>query len=98
MLALAGATCSSSRNCRAVGSYHNTVGIFVNEALHWNGMKWSLVFTPNLGGTATDDLNVLLAVRCTSGASCWAVGIKQTGTVSYQDEILRWNGKKWSAS
>ena len=93
---LIGATCSSSRNCWAVGSYRNVAGGIVNEALHWNGKKWALVFTPNPGGTAKDDLNILIATRCTSSANCWTVGITQTGSGSFRNEILHWNGKKWS--
>jgi len=93
---LIGATCTSSRDCWAVGTYHNVAGVFVNEALHWNGRRWSLVSAPNPGGTGKDDLNILAAARCTSSANCWAVGIKQTGSGLYLDEILHWNGKKWS--
>jgi len=93
---LYGATCSSSRNCWAVGSYDNSVGAIVNEALHWNGSKWYLVSTPNPDGTADGHRNTLLAARCTSSINCWAIGYLETGG-RFQHEILHWNGKKWSA-
>jgi hypothetical protein len=38
------ATCVSSANCWAVGNYGSTTvgdGVGRNEALHWNGKKWS---------------------------------------------------------
>jgi hypothetical protein len=63
-------------------------------AEHWNGKKWSVVASPNLGtygskfyrvsGTAADDV--------------WAVG--GTWTSSQRNALLafaeHWNGKKWS--
>ncbi len=50
---LAAGTCSSTRNCWAVGQQDifSSVGRKKNEALHWNGKHWSLVSTPNPGGT-----------------------------------------------
>jgi hypothetical protein len=66
-----------------------------NEALHWNGRRWSLVKTPNPGGTTLNRSNVLLGVRCTSASSCWAVGKQSTGG-NFHQEILFWNGGKWS--
>ncbi len=93
---LFGATCSSSRNCWAVGSYTDVARGRVNAALHWNGKKWSLVRTPDPGGTVKGHLNVLIGVRCTSSANCWAVGVMQSAGGSFLNEILHWNGKKWS--
>jgi len=93
------ATCFSSANCWAVGNYgSNTVGDGVgrNEALHWNGRKWAKVKTPNPGGTATGEINELTGVRCTGPANCWAVGGLENLTTGIKDEILHWNGKKWS--
>jgi hypothetical protein len=93
------ATCVSSANCWAVGNYGSTTvgdGVGRNEALHWNGRKWRKVATPNPGGTATGEVNELLGVRCSSSGSCWAVGILENLTNGVRDEILHWNGKKWS--
>jgi hypothetical protein len=94
---LRAATCSSTRNCWAVGQ-QAILGstAIMNEALHWNGTHWSLVKTPNPGGTASANyVSRLLSVRCTSASSCWAVGEQSTGSVFHQ-EILFWNGGKWS--
>jgi hypothetical protein len=92
-----GAVCSSTRNCWAVGeqSIEGSTAI-KNEALHWNGKRWSLVTTPNPGGTGSaSDSNTLLSVRCNSASNCWAVGRESSGGV-YHQEILFWNGGKWS--
>jgi hypothetical protein len=93
------ATCVSSANCWAVGNFGSTTvgtGVGRNEALHWNGRKWAKVKTPNPGGTAAGDINELLAVRCVSSGNCWAVGILESLTNGIRDQILHWNGKKWS--
>jgi hypothetical protein len=93
---LAGVTCNSDRNCWAVGFYGPSGPKFLrNQAQHWNGKHWVIAATPDpsLPGAVASD--VLLDVRCPSGADCWAVGAEQNpGQVS--NEILHWNGTKWS--
>jgi hypothetical protein len=93
------ATCVSSANCWAVGNFGSTAvgtGVGRNEALHWNGRKWARVKTPNPAGTATGDVNALFAVRCSLPGNCWAVGALESLTNGIRDQILHWNGKKWS--
>src|SRR4029077_4661817 len=70
----------------------------LNEILHWNGRKWSLVKIPDPGGTAPGDVNVLQGVRCSSATSCLAVGTYGTlsGTATFLNQSLFWNGRKWS--
>jgi hypothetical protein len=94
---LLAATCSSDRNCWALGSQLNSAGAILNEALHWNGKHWSLVFTPNPGGTSAGRMNTLLAARCASARNCWAVGYKRAAANTVlRNEVLPWNGKKWT--
>jgi hypothetical protein len=91
-------TCLVPADCWAVGnSGSNIVGVGVgrNVALHWNGRKWRKVATPNPAGTATGDVNILLGVRCVAAGNCWAVGAQESAT-GIRDEILHWNGTKWS--
>jgi hypothetical protein len=89
---LAGITCISARNCWAVGSYG---GISRNQAQHWNGKHWILVRTPDPALPGAVPVDELFSVRCTDGANCWAVGAQESpGVIS--NEILHWNGKKWS--
>jgi hypothetical protein len=94
---LAGATCSSTRNCWAVGqqTIEGDTAATKNEAVHWNGKRWSLVPTPDPGGSAMGDVSTLSSVRCPVAASCWAVGYKTDGG-PLENEILYWNGGRWS--
>ena len=94
---LFGVRCVSRANCTAVGDY-GTIGssaVLRNEALHWNGSKWSKVHTPNPGGSAATHVSELAAIGCGSSASCFAVGQYGTESTSH-DQILRWNGKHWT--
>jgi hypothetical protein len=61
---LYGATCDGSADCWAVGEYRNSNNATVNEALHWDGKRWSYVGTPNPAGSESLDSNVLYQVRC----------------------------------
>lgn len=51
---------------------------------------------PSPGGTATNDLSQLFAVRCKTARSCWAVGEYQKGSGAILSQALHWNGKRWS--
>jgi len=56
---------------------------------HWDGTRWSVVPSPDPGGTGQD--NKLLAVTATSGSDVWAAG--WTG----DPFALHWNGSSWAA-
>jgi len=64
--------------------------------MHWDGGTWSLADTPELGGTASGDVNNLDAVRCTSSANCWAVGVAKVSGGSFFGTALHWDGTVWS--
>jgi len=89
-------TCTSARSCWAVGSYgkNGATEFMRNQALHWNGLHWLLVRTPNPANAPGADTDGLLSVRCTDRANCWAVGTQQHG-MNASNEILHWNGRKW---
>jgi hypothetical protein len=90
---LFGATCTSATDCWAVGDQGaivNGTGAVDNQALHWDGSTWSAVTTPDRTGTLRVD--TLNSVRCTTPASCWAVGV-----ASGHNEALQWNGTMWTA-
>jgi hypothetical protein len=98
---LNGGSCHSATDCWAVGSYVPPGGdtlATLNQALHWDGKRWSLVTTPDPGGFADNDVSELRAVRCVSPRNCWAVGDTQTGGGPAHNQILRWNGTSWTAS
>jgi hypothetical protein len=91
--------CAAPANCWAVGQYgtiSNGGGVVVNQALRWNGRKWSLAATPDPAGTANFDINGLWSVGCISPASCWAVGFYASGNGVDLNQALRWNGTRWS--
>lgn len=91
---LFGVRCKAANDCWAVGEYLKS-GAFLNEALHWNGSKWSMVPTPMPGGNVSGDLNELFDVVCPATTDCWAAGQygSNGGTLN---QVLHWNGTKWS--
>jgi hypothetical protein len=98
---ISGLSCTSASNCWAVGTYGGgsvSLTEYLNEALHWNGHKWSQVTTPNPDGTASGDSNSLVGVNCSAASNCWAVGnlggISSGGATT--SEALHWKGTKWS--
>lgn len=91
---LRGVYCASPGSCWAVGDAF-AGDATVNQMLHWNGKSWSKKGVPSPGGTKPDDVSQLFAVRCSSPASCWAVGDYDHGGVEF-NQVLRWNGTSWS--
>jgi hypothetical protein len=88
-------TCTAAGNCWAVGStggHNGRPGL--NETLHWNATKWSVIRAPEPGGTNGDVANILTGIRCTKPANCWAVGAVEMSTGA-ADQILHWNGTSW---
>lgn len=99
--ALSGVACTSTKDCWAVGGVVANNGGTLNpgsrnQALRWDGKKWSAVFTPNPAGKAAMDRNRLDAVTCVSSTDCWAVGTETNAkATSASDQMLHWNGRKW---
>ena len=88
---LNGVTCSSASDCWAVGSYFNNSDIAQTLTQHWNGTSWTIVASPNIAGTIT---NELFGLTCASASECWAVGY-------YLNQgqfplIEQWNGTSWT--
>jgi hypothetical protein len=68
-----------------------------NEALRWNGTKWSTLTVPSPGGTANFDFSVLSGLACTSATNCWAAGSSGTFTSGTSlNQILFWDGTTWT--
>jgi hypothetical protein len=88
-------TVISAKDIWAVGN-HDDSATGDNQTLteHWNGSKWSLVASPNVG---TDSDNFLNGVTAVSANNVWAVGSeKASSTTQVQTLIEHWNGTKWS--
>jgi len=91
---LFGVTALSSTDTWAVGSYSkygmNGPLTFVE---HWNGQKWSQVFSPNrsrVGG----QFNSVVALSATD---IWAVGTSYVPTPTFEQTLVEhWDGTKWS--
>lgn len=99
--ALLAISCTTASDCWAVGGTGGTGGAGgqpgLNEALHWNARKWSVIRTPEPGGTGGDVANILTAIRCAGPGSCWAAGVIETSTGA-EDQILRWKGTAWTVA
>lgn len=92
---LGGVACMAATDCWAVGYFTSSSDGVRNEALHWNGKKWTQLATPDPGGEGATAGNRLEAVACASANDCWAVGgIRKTK--GFADQMLHWNGKRWS--
>ena len=81
---LRGVSCTSPSACSAVGYYNpSSSGPHRTLAERWNGTSWSVQRTPNA-------LGALVAVSCTSGRACMAVGN------GFQPLVERKDGTSWS--
>jgi hypothetical protein len=81
-------SCTSTRNCLAVGIYDTKSHANAALALRWNGTKWSVTGVPVPGRSTS---NELFSADCLRATDCWAVG--NSGEATLTD---RWNGSKWS--
>src|SRR5215475_12070306 len=93
---LADVTCVTSANCWAVGEFTAGFNTLLNEVLHWNGRRWSQVHVVNPAGTKSGDANELYAVRCGSARNCNAAGDYGKKVAPQRNEVLHWNGARWS--
>jgi hypothetical protein len=88
--------CASASECWTVGFYGKTGGVALNLMLRWNGRKWTAMSVPQPAGTGKTAQNFLNDVTCVSARNCWAVGYFGKTNSSTLNEVLHWNGKKWT--
>ncbi len=87
-------SCSSARQCVAVGSYVNPFGHNDLVAEGWNGSRWRLQRTPIPNGAVGDSLH---GVSCPRARACVAVGeYKDSIRGPWQPMAEGWNGRRWS--
>ena len=97
---LYGVAATSATNAWAVGVYAVYDSGFTPPIayrtliLHWNGIRWTQVASPNAGGSSA--LNYLHGVAATSASNAWAVGQYTTGDTADRTLILHWNGTSWT--
>lgn len=74
----------------AVGQRQRTPDSFRKTLIeHWNGTRWKVVRSPNVGKTS----NILLGVAVISARRAWAVG--QDSDSDGKTLAERWNGTRW---
>ncbi|HYP56129.1 MAG TPA: hypothetical protein VEQ41_07505, partial [Solirubrobacterales bacterium] len=88
---LFGVDCPSETRCIAVGNHQSSEGPATLAEL-WNESKWSVQSTPVPSGATSSEL---VAVGCSSTASCVAVGSAVIGGVKTAI-AERWNSPTWS--
>jgi hypothetical protein len=83
-------SCVSPVACTAVGNYASSTGVARTLAESWDGSRWWLVRSPNVGRFGSQ----LVAVSCVSANACMAVGFTQGGPGATLAES--WDGSRWS--
>ena len=89
---LTGVAAVSARNIWAVGWYTDAAGSPQTFILHWNGILWTQLPTPDPAGPT--GYNALAGVAAVSATRAWAVGTYDTATRT-KTLLLRWNGTSW---
>ena len=89
---LYGVSCTSARDCIAVGNtIRNTNNNVFSEL--WNGQAWAIKATPRPKRTTYSNLG---SVSCRSAKFCTAVGQYQAGNSSKSRTLAEaWNGQAW---
>jgi hypothetical protein len=92
---LTGVSCVSASDCTAVGYYSGDSIDDVTLIEQWNGSSWSVVSSPNEGGSSQS--NTLNGVSCVSASDCTAVGTETNfAETSGSTLVESWNGSAWS--
>src|SRR5439155_6975194 len=87
-----GVTAVAANSVWAVGSSARSDGTSQTLVMHWDGSRWSIVPSPNVGASGE-----LIRVDAVSANDIWAVGYYAAGAPSEQHMlILHWNGTQWS--
>ncbi len=95
---LAAVSCSSTRDCTAVGFYTNGHNGTLSKTLveSWDGARWSIVPSANVPGRGDG----LSGVSCVSAAACVAVGSYNHPVGAHFSPaatlVESWDGRKWS--
>lgn len=90
---LAAVAAISPSDAWAVGSTDPSISsIEATLAENWDGSKWSMVSTPNVGSFG----NELLGVAAVSANDVWAVGSYVNSNQIEQTLIEQWNGTSWN--
>lgn len=86
---LLGVSCTSTKNCIAVGGLSFNRG--AQLSVEWNGSSWRALPAPSVTGNSE-----LMGVACPAANRCVAVGTSGKRSVSVLAQV--WNGKSWTVS
>jgi hypothetical protein len=90
---LTGVTAISANDVWAVGYYYNqSVFRYNTLTLHWNGVAWSAISSPN---NDPRQENRLTGVTALAANDVWAVGHHRVGS-QFEIMSLHWTGTAWS--
>ena len=96
---LTGVSCASSTSCTAVGSNLDggVDGCTAPLAERFNGVRWAIEPTPNLGPCGGFDDATLNDVSCTAATACTAAGFDDPLESSFDLPLLEpWSADHWS--
>jgi hypothetical protein len=89
---LTGVVALSPSNAWAVGYYHEGGATEQTLILHWDGVAWTIVPSPNVNARA----NILLGVTAISATDIWAVGFFIDPEDFAAALTMHWDGAGWS--
>ena len=87
----------SASSAWTVGSWEEP-GSTMQQTLiqHWNGTAWSIVPSPNPGGTTSGSNDELSAIAGTGPDDLWAAGSFDIGGEFNAVLLEHWNGTAWT--
>lgn len=88
-----GVRAASATNIWAVGSYQTSGGMKQTLILHWDGISWKQMPSPNPAGST--GANELYGVVAPSASNAWAVGNYTPSGSTEKTLVLHWNGLAW---
>jgi hypothetical protein len=77
----------------AIGFSISTGDLLRTLAMHWDGIAWTIVPSPNVGSTD----NLALSIDAVSTDNVWAVGYYIDNRGVYRPLSLHWDGSAWEA-
>jgi hypothetical protein len=96
---LTNVSCTSRTSCTGVGANldGNTNGCTAPLAERWNGVRWAIERTPDLGRCGDSDDAMFTDVSCAKATACTAAGFDNPPSSSFDMPLLEpWNAGHWS--
>jgi hypothetical protein len=95
---LLGIDAASDNDIWAVG--YAITDTYHTLTMHWNGVAWSIVPSPDQRFPGQNVINALNAVAVVSATDVWAVGgdIRNFNAQASEAVLMHWNGTQWTLS